>query len=76
MIYHFSGDGHGDDLTQAGIVESEEPRNLARCHIAAAFRHHANTSLRIGCLKRVDVMDKRRFRSNFKVPDHRITLSS
>lgn len=66
--------GHRDHLAQARVVEPEEARDLARRHVHSALRHHADASLRVRRLERVDVVHERRLGRDLEVADHRVTL--
>ena len=71
---YLSGNGHADNLTQSGIVEPEETRDLAGSDVTATFGHHANSTLGIRRLELVDVVNKGWVRSDFKVANHGIPL--
>lgn len=71
---HLPGHGHGDDLAEAGVVEAVEAGDLTARHVAASLGHHADASLWVGGLERVDVVDVRRLRRDLKVADHTVPL--
>jgi hypothetical protein len=51
-----------------------EPANFTGGYVTTALGHEADTALRIRRLEGVDVVDERRLRRYFKVPDHAVAL--
>ena len=63
-------------MTQARVVEPVEARDFASRDVTAAFRHHADTALRVRRLELADVVHVRRLGRHFEEADRRVSLSS
>lgn len=75
MLY-LSRDSHGDNLAETRVVEAVEAWDLTTGHVTASLRHHANPSLRVRRLERVDVVDIRWLGSDLKVTYYTISLTN
>lgn len=71
---HLPGHSHGDDLAEARVVESVEAGDLTARHVTASLGHHADASLRVRSLERVDVVHIWRLCSDLKVAYHTVSL--
>lgn len=67
---------HCDHLTESAVVESVETRDFAGADVTATLWHKANSSLGIGCLEGVDVVNERRLGRDLEVANHGVAFAA